>query len=77
MSLDEFLSLTKTYIRYEEKLKVDDLKKSRKENSQAKSSKKPKQDKRKEERPVKDHWGLVGRFTEYTPLVVSKDKILT
>jgi len=59
-TLNEFLAIAKTYIWYEEELYADSLNKSRKEEPAVESSKK----------------GLVGCFTEYTPLAMSREKIL-
>lgn len=70
-TLNEFLAIVKIYIAYEEELYVDNLNKSRKEEPAAESSKKPFHEKKREgKRPN-------GHFTEYTPLAMSKEKILS
>lgn len=78
LSLDEFLRVAKTYIRYEEKLYADNLnkKKKRKEDPHVDAFKKPLQDKKKEGKPIREGKELVGRFAEYTFLAVSREKKL-
>jgi hypothetical protein len=75
-SLKEFLRVSKTYIRYEEKLYTDNLNKTRKEYPHVESCIKPLQDKKKEGKPIREGKELVGRFAEYTSLAVSREKIL-
>lgn len=73
-TLNEFLAIAKTYIRYEEELYTDNLNKSRKEEHAFESSKKPFQEKKKEGKPAHEGEGPVGRFTEYMSLALSREK---
>jgi len=75
-TLNEFLEIAKTYIRYEEEMYAESLNKNRKEEPAAESSRKPFHEKKKEDKPVRDCKGLVGRFTKYTPLAMSMEYIL-
>jgi len=75
-TLNEFLAITKIYIMYEEELYANNLNKSRKEESAAESSKKPFQEKKKEAKLAREAKEPNGRFTEYTPLAMSMEKIL-
>ena len=73
--LYEFLANAKIYIRYEEELYADNLNKSRKEEPAAESSKKPFHKKNKEGKVARGGKGPNGRFTKYTPLAMSREKI--
>jgi len=75
-TLNEFLAIAKIYIGYEEELYADNLDKSRKEESAAESSKKPFHEKKKEGKVTREGKAPNGRFTEYTPLAMSREKIL-
>jgi len=75
-TLNEFLAIAKIYIRYEEELYADNLNKSRKEEPDAESSKKPFNEKTKEGKLACEGKGPNGRFTKYTPLAISGEKIL-
>jgi len=75
-TLNEFLAIAKIYIRYEEELYADSLNKSRKEDPAAESSKKPFHEKKKEGKIAHEDKTPSGRFTEYTPLAMSREKIL-
>ena len=74
-TFNEFLAIAKIYIRYEEELYVDNLNKSRKEEPAGESSKKPFHEKKKEGKTTRESKGPTGRFTEYTPLAMSREKI--
>jgi len=74
-TLNEFLAIAKIYIRYEEDLYADNLNKTRKEEPVAESSRKPFQEKKKEGKAVREGQAPSGRFTEYTPLAMSREKI--
>ena len=74
-TLNEFLMIAKTYIRYEEQLYADNLNKNRKEDP-SEQPKKPLQEKKKEGKSSREGKIHVGRFTEYTPLATSREKIL-
>jgi hypothetical protein len=56
-------------------LYADNHNKSRKEEPAAESSKKPFHEKKKEGKETRESNGPVGRFTEYTPLAMSGEKI--
>jgi len=75
-TLNEFLAIAKIYIRYEEELYEASLEKTRKEDPAAESSRKPFQEKRKEGKTTREGKAPGGRFTEYTPLAMSREKIL-
>jgi len=75
-TLNEFIAIAKFYIRYEEELYVDILNKSRKKVHVAESSKKPFHKKKKEGEVAREGKGPNSRFTEYTPLAMSREKIL-
>jgi len=75
-TLNEFLVIPNIYIRYDEELYADNLNKSRKEEPAAVSSKKPFHEKKKEGKVARESKGPNGRFTEYTPLAISREKIL-
>lgn len=75
-SFNEFLAIAKTYIRYEEELYADILNNSRKEEPVAESSRKPFHDKKNEWKPAREVKGPIGRFSKYTPLAMSREKIL-
>ena len=75
-TLNDFLAITKIYIRYEEELYVDTLNKSRKEDPTAESSKNPFHEIKKEGKTTRESKGHIGRFTKYTPLAMSREKIL-
>jgi len=75
-TLNEFLAIANIYIRYDEELYADNLNKSRKEEPAAESSKKPFHEKKKEGKVGREGKGPNGRFTEYTPLAMSREKIL-
>ena len=75
-TLNEFLAIAKIYIAYEEELYADNLNKSRKEEPVAESSKKPFHEKKKEGRVTREGKRPNGHFTEYTPLAMSREKIL-
>jgi len=74
--LNKFLAIAKIYIRYEEELYADNLNKSRKEEPGVESSKKPFHGKRKEGEVSREGKGPNDRFTKYTPLAMSREKIL-
>ena len=74
-TLNEFLGIAKIYITYEEELYADSLNKPRKEEPVAESSRKPFQEKKKEGKAVREGKAPSGRFTEYTPLAMSWEKI--
>jgi len=75
-TLNEFLAIAKIYITYEEELYVDSLNKPMKEEPAAESSRKPFQEKKKKEgKVVREGKAPSGRFTEYTPLAMSREKI--
>ena len=76
-NLTSFLQIAKTYISYEEQQYADRLNRDRKEGSSAEKPKKPFAEKRKEGKPAREARGPGGRFTEYTPLAVSREKILS
>jgi hypothetical protein len=69
-TLNEFLAIAKIYIAYEEELYADSLNKSRKEEPAAESFKK------REGKPAREGKRPNGHFTEYTPLAMSREKIL-
>jgi len=75
-TLNEFVAIAKIYIAYEEELYADNFNKSRKEEPAAESSKKPFHEKKKEGKVGREGKGPNGRFTEYTPLAMSREKIL-
>jgi len=75
-TLNEFLTIAKIYVRYEEELYVDSLNKSRKEEPAVESSRKPFQDKKKDGKVAREGKAPYGRFIEYTPLAMSTEKIL-
>jgi len=75
-TLNEFLAIAKIYIRYEEELYADNLNKTRNEEPAVESSRKPFQDKKKESKVTHEGKAPKGRFTEYTPLAMSREKIL-
>jgi len=75
-NLNEFLAIANIYIRDEEELYADSLNKSRKEEQAAESSRNPFHDKRKEVKVAREGKAPNGRFTEYTPLAMSREKIL-
>jgi len=75
-TLNKFLGIAKIYIRYEEELYVDNLNKSRKEELGVESSKKPFHGKKKEDKVAREGKGPNSRFTKYTPLAMSREKIL-
>jgi len=74
-TLNEFLAILKIYIRYEEELYADNLNNTRKEEPAAESSRKPFQEKKKEGKVVRESKAPSSRFTEYTPLAMSMEKI--
>ena len=74
-TLNEFLAITKIYIRYEEELYADNLNKSRKEEPAVESSKKPFHKKKREGKVARESKGPTGCFTEYTLLAMSREKI--
>jgi len=74
-TLNEFLEIAKIYIMYEEEMYANSLNKSMKEAPAAESSKKPFHKKKKEGKVAREGKGPNGRFTEYTPLAMSRDKI--
>jgi len=74
-TLNEFRAIAKIYIRYEEELYTDNLNKSRKEEPAPESSKKSFHEKKKEGKAARESKGPTGRFTEYTPLAMSREKI--
>jgi hypothetical protein len=57
-------------------LYADILNKNRKHELAAQSSKKPFHKKKKEGKPSREGKGPVDRFTKYTPLAMSREKIL-
>jgi len=66
-TLNEFLAIAKIYITYEEELYADSLNKPRK----------PFQEKKNKGKIVREGKAPSGRFTEYTPLAMSREKIFT
>jgi len=74
-TLNEFLAIAKIYIKYEEERCADNLNKTRKEKPAVESSKKPCQGKKKEGKVVHEGKSPSSRFTEYTPLAMSREKI--
>jgi len=72
-TLNEFLAIAKIYIRYEEELYAYILNKSRKEEPVAESSKNPFHEKKKEGKVAREGKVPNGRFTEYTPLAMSRE----
>jgi len=74
-TLNEFLAIAKIYITYEKELYADSLNKPKKEEPAAESSRKPFQEKKKEGKIVREGKEPSGRFTEYTPLAMSREKI--
>jgi len=74
-TLNEFLAIAKIYIRYEEELYADSLNKTRKKEPATESSKKPFPERKKEVKVVREGKTPSGRFTEYKPLVASREKI--
>jgi len=74
-TLNEFLEIAKIYIRYEEEMYANNLKKSRKEKPAAESSKKPFHVKKKEGKVAREGKGPNGCFTDYTPLSITREKI--
>jgi hypothetical protein len=75
-TLNEFLAIAKIYIAYEEALYADSLNKVRKEDPAAEPSKKPFHEKKKEDKAARESKRPSGHFTEYTPLAMSREKIL-
>jgi hypothetical protein len=75
-TLNEFLAIAKIYIAYEEELYADNLNKSRKDEHVAEFSKKPFHEKKKEGKAAREGKRPNGHFTEYTPLAMSREKIL-
>jgi hypothetical protein len=76
-TLNEFLAIAKIYIAYEEGLYADSLNKSMKEEPAAESSKKPFHGKQKEGKATLKSKRPNNHFTEYKPLAMSSEKILT
>jgi len=74
-TLNEFLVIAKIYIWYEEELYADNLNKARKEEPVVESSIKPFQERKKEGKVVREGKAPCGRFMEYTPLAMSREKI--
>jgi hypothetical protein len=75
-TLNEFLAIAKIYIAYEEALYVDNLNKFRNEEPASESSKKPFHEKKKEDKAIRESKRPNSHFTEYTPLAMSREKIL-
>jgi hypothetical protein len=75
-TLNEFLASAKIYIAYKEELYADILNKSRKEEPAAESSKNPFHEKKREGKVTRQGKRPNGHFTEYTPLAMSREKIL-
>jgi len=75
-TLNEFLAIAKIYITYEEELYADSLNKSKKEEPATESSKKPFHEKKREGKVTREGKRPNGHFTEYTPLAMSREKIL-
>jgi len=75
-TLNEFLAIAKIYMAYEEELYADNLNKSRQEEPAAESSKKPFHEKKREGQVTREGKRPNGHFTEYTPLAISREKIL-
>jgi hypothetical protein len=75
-TLNEFLGIAKIYIAYEEELLVDCLNKSKKEEHTTESSKKPFHERKKEGKVTREGERPNGHFIEYTPLAMSREKIL-
>ncbi|KEH26820.1 hypothetical protein MTR_6g075360 [Medicago truncatula] len=75
-TLNKFLVIAKIYIAYEEELYADNVNKSRKEESAAESSKMPFHEKKKEGKATREGKRPNDYFTEYTPLAMSRKKIL-
>ena len=75
-TFNEFLAIAKIYITYEEELYADCLNKSRKEEPAVESSKKPFHEKKREGKVTREGKRPNGHFTEYTPLAMSREKIL-
>jgi len=73
---NEFLAIANIYIAYEEELYANRLNKSRKEEPAAESSKKLSHKKKKEGKVTREGKRPNGHFTEYTPLAMSREKIL-
>jgi len=74
-TLNEFQAIAKIYIRYEEELYADTFNNSRKEEPAVESSKKPFRERKKEGKLARESKGPTGRFTKYTPLAMSREKI--
>jgi len=72
---NKLLAIVKIYITYEKKLYADNLNKPRKEEPAAESSRKSFQEKKKEDKAFREGKAPSGRFTEYTPLAMSREKI--
>jgi len=72
----EFLAIVKIYISYEEELYEDNLIKSRKEEPIVESSKKLFHEKKREDKVTREGKRPNSHFTEYTPLAMSREKIL-
>jgi len=75
-TLNKFLAIAKIYIRYEEELYADNLNNSRKEEPATESSEKPFPEKKKEGKVTCESKAPNGRFTKFTPLAMSREKIL-
>jgi len=75
-TLNELLAIAKIYIRYKEELYADNLNKSWKEEPAVESPRKPFHEKKQEGKVTREGKAPNGRFTEYTPLAMSREKIL-
>jgi hypothetical protein len=76
-TLNEFQAIPKIYTTFKEEMYADRLNKYRKEEPAAESSKKPFHEKKKEGKVAGESKRPNGNFTEYTPLAMSREKILT
>jgi hypothetical protein len=74
-ALNELLVILKICIRYKEELYAENHNKSSKEEPAAESSKKPFHEKNKEGKETRESNEHIGRFTEYTALAMSREKI--
>jgi len=75
-TLNKFLAIAKIYIAYKEELYADNLNKSRKDEPASESSKKPFHEKKREGKVTREGKRPNGHFTEYTPLAMSREKIV-
>lgn len=75
ITINEFLRISKFYIRYKGKMYTNNLNKERKEVHQHKSSENPFYEKNKEVKPSREGKRPIVYFDKYTPFEVSSEEI--